>query len=77
MSRTMPIGSGGLTDSAREGDVTVSEHNKSPQEIEELTTSIRQMANQVNAHFVLDERKAENYVTASGQRQFTLPNSNK
>ncbi len=46
----------------------LSDRDKSPREIDELTTSIREMANRVGVQFVLDDRKAENYRAASEQR---------
>jgi hypothetical protein len=39
-----------------------------PREIEELTTAIREMASRVSAQFVLDDRKAQNFIAAGEQR---------
>jgi hypothetical protein len=33
-------------------------------DLEQLTSSIREMASRVNAEFVVDSRKSENYLTA-------------
>jgi hypothetical protein len=41
---------------------------RSPQEVEELTTAIREMASRVSAEFVLDQEKAQNFIAASEQR---------
>lgn len=49
--------------------MTYSNQDNPPREIDQLTTSIREMANRVGAQFVIDNRKAENYVAASEQRQ--------
>jgi hypothetical protein len=40
-------------------------------ELEQLTSSIREMASRVNAEFVVDRRKSENYLTA---RQLSMRN---
>jgi hypothetical protein len=40
-------------------------------ELEQLTSSIREMASRVNAEFVVDRRKSENYLTA---RQLSVRN---
>jgi hypothetical protein len=42
-------------------------------ELEQLTSSIREMASRVNAEFVVDSRKSENYLTA---RQLSERNEN-
>lgn len=42
--------------------------SKSPREVEELTTAIREMASRVSAEFVLDQQKAQNFIAASEQR---------
>lgn len=39
-----------------------------PRDIQQLTTSIQEMANRVGTQFVLDTRKAENYAAATTQR---------
>jgi hypothetical protein len=41
---------------------------QTPQEVEELTTSIREMASRVSAEFVLDQQKAQNFIAAGEQR---------
>jgi hypothetical protein len=41
---------------------------QSPQEVEELTTAIREMASRVSAEFVLDQEKAQNFIKASEHR---------
>lgn len=45
------------------------DRDNSPREIDQLTNSIREMANRVGAQFILDTRKAENYAAAAEQRQ--------
>jgi hypothetical protein len=41
---------------------------QTPQEVEELTISIREMASRVSADFVLDNQKAQNFIAAGEQR---------
>jgi len=40
-----------------------------PQEVEELTSAIREMASRVSAQFVLNEQKTQNFIAASEQRE--------
>lgn len=41
----------------------------SSQELEELTTSISEMASRINAQFVPDEQKKQNFLSASEKRE--------
>jgi hypothetical protein len=45
-----------------------SDRNRSPKEVEQLTSAIRGMASRVNAEFVVDEQKKQNFIAASEQR---------
>jgi hypothetical protein len=40
-----------------------------PQEVEELTSAIREMASRVSAQFVLNDQKTQNFIAASEQRE--------
>jgi hypothetical protein len=42
---------------------------QSPQKLEELTSAIREMASRVNAEFVQDDRKTQNYIAANEERE--------
>jgi hypothetical protein len=42
--------------------------SQTPPEVEELTTSIREMASRVSAEFVLDKQKAQSFIAAGEQR---------
>jgi hypothetical protein len=42
--------------------------NQSSGELEQLTSAIREMASRVNAQFVVDDKKTQNFVTAGEQR---------
>jgi hypothetical protein len=43
--------------------------DRPPQEIEQLTSAIREMASRVSAEFVLDDQKTQNFIAASEQRE--------
>jgi hypothetical protein len=43
--------------------------NQSSGELEQLTSAIREMASRVNAQFVVDDKKAQNFVAAGEQRE--------
>ncbi len=45
------------------------DRERPPREVEELTSAIQEMASRVGAQFVLDDRKAQNFIAASEQRQ--------
>jgi hypothetical protein len=42
--------------------------NQSSGELEQLTSAIREMASRVNAQFVVDDKKTQNFVAAGEQR---------
>jgi hypothetical protein len=42
--------------------------NQSSGELEQLTSAIREMASRVNAQFVVDDQKTQNFVAAGEQR---------
>ncbi|MFG3593245.1 hypothetical protein [Bradyrhizobium sp. RDI18] len=42
--------------------------DRSPGELEQLTSAIRVMASRVNAQFVVDDKKTQNFVAAGEQR---------
>lgn len=42
--------------------------DQSVQEVEQLTSAIRMMASRVNAQFVVDDKKTQNFVAAGEQR---------
>ena len=44
------------------------EEDRSSRELEQLTTSIREMASRVNAEFILDDHKTQNYIAAQQLR---------
>lgn len=46
-----------------------------PRELEQLTTSIREMASRVSAEFVIDQRKSENYLAASHRQRSSTVSS--
>jgi hypothetical protein len=46
-----------------------SDRGRSPKEVEQLTSAIRGLASRVNAEFVVDERKKQNFIAASEQRE--------
>jgi hypothetical protein len=46
-----------------------SNRERSPQEVEELTSAIREMARRVSAQFVPDSRKTQNFIEAGERRQ--------
>jgi hypothetical protein len=46
-----------------------SDHKQPSSELEHLTSSIREMANRVNAEFIADSQKTENYLAASRPAQ--------
>ena len=41
---------------------------RTPQEVQQLTTAIEVLVRRVKAHFVLDEEKARNFAAASERR---------
>jgi hypothetical protein len=42
--------------------------NQSSGELEQLTSAIREMASRVNAQFVVDDKKTQNFIAAGEQR---------
>jgi hypothetical protein len=42
---------------------------RSPQEVEELTSAIREMASRVSAQFVPDSQKTQNFIAAGERRE--------
>jgi hypothetical protein len=42
--------------------------NQSSGELEQLTSAIREMASRVNAQFVVDDQKTQNFIAAGEQR---------
>jgi hypothetical protein len=45
------------------------ERQRTPLQVEELTSSIREMASRMNAEFVPDDEKTQNFRTANELRQ--------
>jgi hypothetical protein len=43
--------------------------NQTLQQLQELTSAIRDMASRVNAEFVQDDRKTQNYIAAAEERE--------
>lgn len=43
--------------------------DQSSGELEQLTSAIREMASRVNAQFVIDDKKTQNFVAAGEQRE--------
>lgn len=46
--------------------------DRSSGELEQLTSAIRVMASRVNAQFVVDDKKSQNFVAAGEQRDRAL-----
>jgi hypothetical protein len=44
------------------------EKERSQGELEQLTSAIREMASRVNAQFVVDDQKTQNFIAAAEQR---------
>jgi hypothetical protein len=52
-----------------EAPMSDANREQGPREVEELTTAIREMASRVSAQFVLDDKKAQNFIAAGEQRE--------
>lgn len=63
------LGSGDSAEIAREDRMSNSGRDRSPQEVEQLTSAIREMASRVSAEFILDDQKAQNFIAAGEQRE--------
>lgn len=43
--------------------------SRTPQQVEELTSAIREMANRVKANFIQDDQKIQNFIAACAERE--------
>jgi len=43
--------------------------SRTPQQVEELTSAIREMANRVKANFIQDDKKTQNFIAACAERE--------
>lgn len=52
----------------REARMSNTGRDRPPQEVEQLTSAIREMASRVSAEFVVDDQKTQNFIAANEQR---------